>query len=158
MKQIFSLLILLSLFMLPSCKEEANPVQNTQEAVKYFEAEMAHKVNPASMRNAVRDNDPNIVIIDLRRKEHFDQGHVPGALNFPFDEWHGFDGSVTNFGDLDKNKMHYVYCYEFYCNLSAKAALLFAKNGYPVKEVRGGFKAYKDHGYPIEPDSTMPAE
>ncbi len=36
------------------------------------------------------------------------------------------------------------------CFLSQKAAQKLATFGYPVKEVNGGFKAWKDHAYPIE--------
>ena len=133
-----------------ACKEEANTLQNTQDATKYFEAELAYKVNSGSVKRAVQTNDPDIVIIDLRKRAQYAEEHAPGAINFPFDEGHNFDGTKANFSELNHTKMHYVYCYELYCNLSVKAALLLTQNGYPVKEAAGGFQAYKDHGYLIE--------
>lgn len=138
------------ILLLGGCSGYQNKLQDTRAAAHYFDAELAYTVNPSSMKNAVKDKDPNILIIDLRKREHFKAEHVPGAINLPFDEWNGFDGSKVNFINLDKTKMHYVYCYEQYCNLSTKAARLLALNGYPVKEVKGGFKAYKDHDYPVE--------
>ncbi len=150
MKKNVFIILLFPLLALTACKEETNTLQNTQEAAKYFEAELAHKVNPGSVKRAIQTNDPNIVIIDLRKRAQYAEGHVPGAINLPFDEWHSFDGTKADFSELDPTKMHYVYCYELYCNLSVKAALLLAQNGYPVKEVRGGFKAYKEHNYLIE--------
>lgn len=127
-----------------------NMVQDTRAAAKYFEDQLAFTANPSSMKNAVKVKDSSIVIVDLRKREHFVKGHVPGAINLPFDEWNNFDGSRIDFTMLDKTKMHLVYCYEQYCSLSVKAARLLASYGYPVKEVKGGFKAYKDHNYPVE--------
>lgn len=133
-----------------SKRTHLNEVQNTRSAAQYFKDELAFTANPSSMKNAVKNKDSSILIIDLRKREHYKQGHVPGAINLPFDEWNNFDGSKVDFSKLDKNKMHLVYCYEHYCSLSLRAAHLFALNGYPVKEVKGGFKAYKAHNYPIE--------
>ena len=144
-----SYLCALSLGLLVGC---AGPdsVQDTCACAQYFADELAFTANPSSMKKAVKSKDASIVIVDLRKREHYKAGHVPGAVNLPFDEWNGFDGSKSDFSMLDKTKMHYVYCYEQYCSLSARAAYLFASNGYPVKEIKGGFKAYKDHKYPVE--------
>ena len=55
-----------------------------------------------------------------------------------------------SFLGLSKNKINYMYCYELYCSLSQKAAKKFASLGYPVKKIKGGLKAWKEHAYPIE--------
>ncbi|MCP4923269.1 MAG: rhodanese-like domain-containing protein [bacterium] len=150
MKKSASIFFLIPLVALTGCISHHNTLQDHIAAAKYFETEMAYTVNPSSMKNVVKNNDSSILIVDLRKRDHFKAGHVPGAINLPFDEWNGFDGSKMNFTGLDKTKMHYVYCYEQYCNLSRKAARLFALSGYAVKEVKGGFKSYKAHNYPIQ--------
>ena len=38
-----------------------------------------------------------------------------------------------------KNKTHVIYCYTQTCHLAAGAALVFAKKGYSVVELEGGF-------------------
>ncbi len=45
----------------------------------------------------------NYVIVDVRTKEEYDQGHVVDALNIPYDQ---IDENVA----LDKNKTIIVYC------------------------------------------------
>lgn len=124
-------------------------IQNTQAAFNYFDDELNFTANPGSLKK-VSEGKVDGVIIDLRRKENFDKGHIPGAINIPFDKYDSFDSKQTEFPGLSKNRMNYLYCYELLCNLSQKAARKFASLGYPVKEVKGGFKAWEEHNYPIE--------
>ena len=124
-------------------------IQDTQSAAKYFEDKLNYTANPVSVKK-VSEGKAEGVIIDPRKKEHFDKGHIPGAINIPFDKFDGFEGQQTEFPGLSKNKMNYLYCYELLCNLSQKAAKKFADFGYPVKEVEGGFKAWEDHNYPVD--------
>lgn len=124
-------------------------IQDTEAAAKYFEDELNFTANPGSVKK-VSEGKADGIIIDLRKKEDFDKGHIPGAINIPFDKYDGFEGLQTEFPGLAKNKINYVYCYELLCNLSQKAAKKFASLGYPVKEVKGGFKAWEEHKYSVE--------
>lgn len=45
----------------------------------------------------------NYVIVDVRTKEEYEEGHVVGAINIPYDE---IDEDVS----LDKDKTIMVYC------------------------------------------------
>lgn len=45
----------------------------------------------------------NYIILDVRTKEEYEEGHVVGALNIPYDE---LDEKV----ELDKDKTVMVYC------------------------------------------------
>lgn len=126
-----------------------NQVQDTEAAFRYFETELNFTTGPGTARK-VSEGKLEGVIVDLRKKEHFDKGHVPGAINLPFDKYDGFEGEQTDFPGLSKDKINYLYCYELLCNLSQKAGKKFASLGYPVKEIRGGFKSYEEHSYPIE--------
>jgi len=132
-----------------AASSDQQKIQDTQAAVKYFEDELNFTTNPGSVKK-VSEGKVEGVIIDLRKKEHFDKGHIPGAVNIPFDKYDGFEGKQTEFPGLSKNKINYLYCYELLCDLSQKAAKKFASQGYPVKEVKGGFKAWEEHNYPIE--------
>ena len=44
--------------------------------------------------------------IDVRTAEEFRQGHVPGAVNIPYEEITGRIGEVTD----DKEALVYLYC------------------------------------------------
>ncbi len=123
--------------------------QDTAAAVKYFEDELNFTASPGDLKK-VSEGKLDGTIIDLRRKEDFDRGHVPHAINIPFDKYDGFEGKQTEFPGLSKNEINYLYCYNLLCNLSQKAAKKFASLGYPVKEVKGGFTTWKEYNYPVE--------
>ncbi len=125
-----------------------NKIQNTAAAVKYFEDEMNFTTNPGGAKAAIGSKD--ITIVDVRREADFKAGHIPGAINLPFDKWDRFEGNQTEFPGLRKDGYNYVYCYELLCNLGQKAAKKFASLGYPAKEMKGGFQSWKDHKYQIE--------
>lgn len=54
---------------------------------------------------AVKDeiNDENeYIIVDVRTKEEYEESHLEGAINIPYD--------IIEISNLDKNKTIYVYC------------------------------------------------
>ena len=51
---------------------------------------------------------------------------------------------------LHKNKINTLYCYLHVCHLAATAAVLFANKGYPVMELEGGWRWWKNDGFEIE--------
>jgi len=144
-----SLIAMSVIFSTYAENSDQQKVQDTQAAAKYFEDELNFTANPGSVKK-VSEGKVDGVIVDLRRKKDFDKRHIPGAINIPFDEYDGFEGNQTEFPGLSKNKTNYLYCYELLCNLSQKAAKKFASLGYPVKEVKGGFKAWEEHNYSVE--------
>ena len=125
-------------------------IQDTVKAAKFFEDELNYKTNPHGVKMAVDGKVKNVTIVDLRSAKDFAKGHIPGAINLPYNKYGNFEGAETEFAGLRKDGLNYVYCYELFCNLSLKAAKKFASLGYPVKEMVGGFSEWKKHKYPIE--------
>jgi len=121
-----------------------NKIQDSKKAVQYFEDEMNFKTNPHGVKDVVDGEVKNVTIIDVRAAKDFAEGHIPGAINIPFDKYNMFDGKETEFPGLRKDGFNYIYCYELLCNLAQKAAKKFASLGYPVKEIAGGFKSWKE--------------
>ncbi len=100
-----------------AASNDQKKIQDTQAAARYFE----DKLNFTAVHGTVKkvsEGKAEGVIIDLRKKEHFDKGHIPGAINIPFDKFDGFEGVQTEFPGLSKDKINYLYCYELLCNLS----------------------------------------
>ncbi len=91
-----------------------------------------------------------ITIVDVRSADEYAKGHIPGAINIPYEKHESFEGSETEFPELRKDGYNYVYCYQLLCNLGQKAAKKFASLGYPVKEIVGGFEEWKAGKHPIE--------
>ncbi len=74
------------------------------------------------------------LIIDLRTRESYRQGHVAGAVNIPYDE-------LGEKADFPKGKMLIFYCDRG--GASMAAAKQFGKLGWQTRSVIGGFEAYR---------------
>lgn len=111
-------------------------------AKRYFEDKLAFTMGPVELRKALKEERP-VVIVDVRRKEDFEKGHIPGAVSLPEEEW----GRQTG---LRKGVLNVIYCYTQQCRLAARAALRFAEKGFPVCELDGGMKTWRENGFEVE--------
>lgn len=112
-------------------------------AVEHFESKLAFETGPVELSYAIKGNEPP-QIIDLRGPEFYEKGHVPGAVNVSIEQLESY------LPKLSKEKTTVVYCYNISCHLSTKAALVLAKNGYPVKELFGGWDDWVQRTLPVE--------
>jgi len=117
-------------------------LSDPQNAKAYFEQKLAFTAGPYDVKRWI-DNKDKINVIDLRDPDSYAEGHVPGAVNLPSDQW-------NNLGALRKDKANIFYCYTPTCHLAARAAAEFAGKGFPVKEMEGGFEAWKSYQFPVE--------
>lgn len=60
------------------------------------------KESKEDMLKRILDED-NYVILDVRTEEEYEEGHVVGSMNIPYDE---IDATI----DIDKDKTVLVYC------------------------------------------------
>ena len=133
--------------------DKNDQIQDTAKAVEYFDNELNFKTNPHGVKAVLDGKVKNVTIVDVRSEADFAKGHIPGAVNIPWEKHESFDGSETEFPELRKDGYNYIYCYEHLCNLAQKAAKKFASLGYPVKEMVGGFTEWKSHKNPVEKSS-----
>jgi rhodanese-related sulfurtransferase len=111
-------------------------VQNTQKAIEYFENKLEFTLGPVGLKHRMEKGDINL--IDVRRPEDYEKGHLPGAISAPQYE------IEKHLGKLTKEKPNVLYCYTQQCHMAAKAALTVAKHGYPVMELEGGIAEWRD--------------
>jgi rhodanese-related sulfurtransferase len=112
-------------------------------AVPGEEASPVPSITPAELH--ARQAKPFVLVVDVRTKQEYDAGHVPGALNMPYGEsnelsmmvgWAGADDVV-------------VYCQKGAQSRLAEAELL--EGGVKgVRHLEGGFEAWKQAGLPVE--------
>lgn len=76
---------------------------------------------------------PNTWVIDLRTREEFDEMHVEGARNIPYEQLEGY----KNY--LPKDKTYILYCDRGASSL--KAARDLSREGYRTVTVIGGIQA-----------------
>lgn len=91
---------------------------------------------------AVRSNDPNVLFIDTRTEEQYQQGHLPNAINVPISNLFHSDYAEYIEGRSDKLKV-------LYANNEAEAiranALLMLNGLYGFRVLEGGFSVAYNH-------------
>lgn len=117
--------------------------RESAQAVEFFERKLAFETGPIGVKNALENQEP-VTIVDLRQPELFAKGHVPTAINLLYDDLE------SKLDKLSKDRTTIVYCYNITCHLSARAALLLARKGYPVKEMIGGYAEWEKAELPVE--------
>lgn len=111
---------------------------------RYFEAKLAAELGPHNVKRLIDSGAKNFVILDVRSADGYREGHVPGAINIPFEEL------PARVRELSKDKEIIAYCWDVTCLLCTKAAYVLAKRGYHAKEMIGGIDAWQKAGFPVE--------
>ncbi|WP_067487004.1 rhodanese-like domain-containing protein [Actinomadura hibisca] len=120
---------------------------SSAEALAHFAARLAFETDVSDVAADLAAGFPGIVVVDSRSVESWNQGHVQGAVHLPTAQI-AIPGRVESLIPRDATVV--VYCWGPACNGATKAALEFAKLGYAVKEMIGGFEYYAREGFPVE--------
>jgi len=94
---------------------------------------MFETIRPSDISKYIGQN--NVIIIDLRDTNEYNQGHIPSAFNVPFEE---FDHIKSQ---LSKEMLIILYCHRG--SISLALARDLSKEGYQVKNIYGGINAYR---------------
>jgi rhodanese-related sulfurtransferase len=99
-------------------------------------------VTLAELRRLVRQG--AVTVIDVRPRDEYQAGHLPGALSVP----------VTELGRrltaLPRRKEVVAYCRGPYCVYSLEAVKLLRARGYRARRAVGGVGEWQARGFPIE--------
>ena len=118
-------------------EEFVKRIRNSKEkAENYFAKKLAFSLGPVELKGLSEEG--KVIIIDVRNKSDYNQGHLPQAMSIPYDE------IENRLEELNRENLHVVYCYNPYCHLGARAALLLAQEGYPVMELDGGYNTWAE--------------
>jgi rhodanese-related sulfurtransferase len=120
------------------------------KAKEFFLNKITFTTGPAEVDSMLSDGE-DVVVVDVRARADYDKAHVPGAISLPQGEWSSPQG-------LSKEKKNILYCYSHECHLAAKAAVELASQGYPVMEMDGGFKAWRENDLEVENVSKLGRE
>jgi rhodanese-related sulfurtransferase len=85
------------------------------------------------------------VVVDSRGQVAWDQGHVPDALHLPTP--YIADRATAL---IPRDVLVVTYCWGPACNGATRAALEFARLGYRVKEMIGGYEYWVREGLPVD--------
>jgi rhodanese-related sulfurtransferase len=119
----------------------------TIDAVAHFEAKLRFETDPSDVA-AARAAGERFVLLDVRSRDAWDAGHVPGALHIPGSE---LSGRLAELPPPDAHPRIVTYCWGPGCNGSTKAALALVRAGYDdVREMIGGFEYWAREGLAVE--------
>ncbi|TQJ32343.1 rhodanese-like domain-containing protein [Microbacterium sp. SLBN-146] len=118
----------------------------TTDAAHYFATKLAHETD-ASDVYAAQKADEDFILVDVRGDEAWRQGRITGAIHIPYAQI--AQRAAT---EISPGTPVVVYCWSPGCNAGAKGAFEFARLGYSVKEMIGGYEYWVREGQPTEND------
>ena len=90
-------------------------------------------------------HDKGTVVLDVRTKQEYEQGHVPDSTNIDIND----PQFRKKIGELDHSKTYLVHCASGV--RSDRAVRMMSSMGFSnLFDFHGGFKAWKQAGKPIE--------
>ncbi|MCW2547995.1 MAG: sulfurtransferase [Mycobacterium sp.] len=113
-------------------------------AIDHFTAKLACETDPSDVAAALAAG-RDFVLIDSRSDAAWERGHVRGAVHLPTAQIADRAGSL-----ISRGTPVVTYCWGPGCNGATRAALAFAKLGYPVREMIGGYEYWVREGLPVD--------
>ena len=80
-------------------------------------------------------NNNNAIIVDIRSYSEYNKGHIPTAINIPYNEFEIAKDYIS------KDKVLVLYCERGGTSLALSRDL--SRKGYNVKNIYGGISAYR---------------
>ena len=114
-------------------------------ALAHFEAMLEFETDCWDVHNALTSDEHDFVLFDVRSPEKFAQGHVPGAVHLPRGKM-----IASKLAKYPAETVFVTYCAGPHCNGAARAAIVLAKLGRPVKTMPGGITGWIDEGFALE--------
>ena len=98
-------------------------------------------VGLAELRRLAREG--AVTILDVRPREEYEAGHIPGALSVPV------AGLRGRLGEIPKRREVVAYCRGPYCVYSVEAVELLRKHGYRARRASDGLPDWRAAGWPV---------
>ncbi|MBV8660932.1 MAG: rhodanese-like domain-containing protein [Candidatus Dependentiae bacterium] len=99
----------------------------------------------STQESVVETKKPELVIINVLDKSEFDDCHIKGSINIPFDE---FESKIKS---LNKNNHYVLYCADYMCMSSGFCANLLRNAKFEhVWAYEGGMAEWYQKGYPYQ--------
>lgn len=112
----------------------------------YFESQMKLTTDCWDVHESMVGGNADFVLLDVRSRENFRAGHVPGSVSLPHAEI-----SEAELSKYPPDTVFVVYCAGPHCNGAYRAAVQLAQLGRPVKMMIGGVTGWQDEGFSLDP-------
>lgn len=135
-----------------------NPYDTTKNSEAFMENPNKNKQGFVEPQNIKLDfakvlYDRKGLFIDGRLPQDYNSGHIKGAINIPYEEFHkkSKEERTELFKGFNKNGIIVCYCIGGDCEMSIDLAYEIAKLGFnSVNIYLGGYKEWENAGYPVE--------
>lgn len=104
--------------------------------------EALEPVDRGELIRRVRDGEA--VVLDVRPREEYEAGHIPGALSAPIAELKDL------VGELPRDRQIVAYCRGPYCVMSIDAVRLLRERGFDAVRLEDGVPDWRQRGYEVE--------
>lgn len=122
---------------------ERNVAEIDRVMADYFRARDA--LEAVSRQDLIaRMQDGLVTILDVRPRDEFEAGHLPGALNIPLSEL------ADRLTELPDAREIVAYCRGPWCVLSFEAVAALRERGLQTRRLEDGFPEWKAAGLPVE--------
>lgn len=132
---------------------------NPDQGVVMAGANKAHAVdvlqinNPFKVKRLVESG--TVIVLDVRWPEIYDLGHIPGALNFPLDDFEEDEKALLS--KITPEDEIIVYCAGVTCRDSHTFATRLLEMGFAhVAVYAGGFAEWEEMGFDVAVQGTDP--
>lgn len=116
-------------------------LQHLISAIQGYEADV-ESIDLETLQERINQN--SVTVIDVRPKEEYQQGHIPGAQSLPLEELQ------SQLDKLPNDREIIAYCRGSLCTLDEKALQLLKNKGYQVSKFTKGFPEWQAKGLAIE--------
>lgn len=99
------------------------------------------ELEPVSVRELERRlREGDVTVIDVRPREEYEAGHIPGALSLPIAQLKRGTASP------EKSREIVAYCRGRYCVYAIEAVALLRRRGYRARRLVEGLPGWRDEG------------
>lgn len=111
-------------------------------AAAYLGDDDTERVSRDELLHRVQSGD--VVVLDVRPREEYQAGHIPGAISVPVDEL------ADRLGDLPADQDIVAYCRGRYCVLAHDAVRLLSRRGRAASRMADGMLEWRLADLPID--------
>ena len=120
------------------------PPAPSSAAFEHFTKKLTFETDCADVYSSLTSGTVDFVLVDVRGRQAYSNGHVSGAINIPL-----LTITEDRMKQYSPETVFVVYCAGPHCNGANKAAIRLSKLGRPVKEMIGGVTGWVEDGYAL---------
>lgn len=135
-----------------SIADQAGPTPSQPASAPAAAGASLPLISPQALLERQAKGDPSLFVLDVRTPKEYAAGHVPGAINVPYDQ------VASHLAEIPKDKDVVLYCQSG--RRAGLAAEVLQASGYTkLEHLQGDIQAWLKDGRPVEGgDATAPAK